>query len=740
MRKIIKGGQLGNYLSNELKPIFNKQYLKNDIGAAIALVFVAIPLSLAVSLATGVSSQVALVSAVIGGVLGAIFGGCRLSVTGPAIAMSVLLADTIRSFGFTGVLVVGIICGILQIIAGFLRVGRVAKYIPISLVLAFGAGIGFLLFFKQLPSAFQFTLNENTPNTVINTLENLHLYVQHITSVGVLLAILTIAILAILPRFLPRAYVFFFAVLIPTSLVALFNLNVHLVGAIPHNLIQPQHIDLSSITHWHRLLLTGLEVFILASLETLLSTNSVDLMGKGDLHNPNQELIGQGIANIGVSLFGGIPVTSVVARSSVNVLAGAKTRRAAIIHSFIILIVVYFFPILIERMPVAVLSGILIAAAFKMMNVKQVIDLWKSDRLEVLVYFITFIAIIGTDLVDGIQTGLLAAFIIVGVRMLRTKADIKLWTNNNVLRVGLAGSLTFLSYDKLVKIKDYALRENGIHFVVFEFGMLQNLDGSGAKHLISIAQDLAGFGIKSIFHGAGDEHLSIIKSNTFENAPYQLTVTEFQIKAILEKSGFTHSANDVLRHGITKYITYYANDNQKLINTLAQGQKPHTLLITCSDSRLNPNAFFSANIGEIFIVRNVGNVVPPYMPDNIYSEIAAIEYAVAELGVRNIVICGHTECGAIKASYATGDSKLGYVGLDNWLELIKDGFKINKPQDAAHGVKINLLHQIENLKTYPKISAMVATHQITLSAWIYDVHSGHMLEWNDEHHDFVRMV
>lgn len=740
MKRIIRNSNaaVGSYLVNELTPMFRRQYLRADIGAAIALVFVAIPLSLAVSFATGVSPQVGLISAVIGGILGALFGGCRLGVTGPAIAMSVLLADTINNFGFTGLLIVGVVCGILQITFGVLRLGRLSKYIPMSLVLAFGAGIGFLLLFQQLPLMFQ--LHSDNDRTVLSAYENLHLYAQHVSSAGVLLALLTVAILAIVPRFLPRAYAFFFAVLIPTAISLLLGLKLHVVGEIPHDLIHAHGISFSGVTDVHKLIITGIEVFILASLETLLSTNAVDLMGKGDLHNPNQELIGQGIANIGVAIFGGIPVTGVVARSSVNVLAGAKTRRAAIFHALIIFAIVYFAPQLIEIMPIAVLSGILIAAAFKMMNFKQVVDLWKGDRLEVVVYFITFFAIIGSDLIDGIQTGLLAAFIIVGVKMLRTKAEIKLWTNNNVLRVGLTGNLTFMSYERLEQIRDYAASEKDIHFVVFEFSMLHNLDSSGAKHLISIAEELNEMNITTIFHGAKDEQVEVLKANTFETIPYELTITEYQIKDILEKSGFTHSATDVLRHGITKYVTNYAKDNKKLLDTLAQGQKPHTLLITCSDSRLNPNAFLSANIGEIFIVRNVGNVVPPYMPDNVYSEIAAIEYSVAELGVRNIVICGHTECGAIKASYAALDEKLGYVGLDNWLGLIKDGFRNNKPKDAQEGVKFNLMHQVENLKTYPKIGAMIATNQITVNAWIYDVHSGHVLEWSDKQQDFVQIV
>jgi carbonic anhydrase len=729
---------LSCYIRDELKPIFKKQYLREDIGASIAVAFVAIPLSLAISFATGVGAEVGLISAVVGGILGALFGGCRLSVTGPAVAMSVLLADTLADFGFAGLLVTGLVCGVLQIICGALKFGRVAKYIPLSLVLAFTAGIGFLLFFEQLPHVFQ--IKEASTNTLETTIRHAHLYLNHISSAGVFLVILTIAVLSIVPRYLPRAYAFVFAVLIPMALVHFTGLNVAVIGAIPHDLIHPEIIDFSMISDWHKLLLTALEVFILASLETILSSNAVDLMGKGDLHNPSQELIGQGIANIGTSIFGGIPVTGVIARSSVNVLAGAKTRRAAIFHALIILAVVYFVPSFIEKMPLAVLSGILLAAAFKMMNVRQVIDLWKSDRLDVLIYLITFFTIIGTDLIIGIQTGLLAAFIIVGFRMLRTRAEIKLWTNNNVLRVGLNGNISFLSYEKLATIQEFAQKQIGLQFVVFEFADLQNIDSGGAKHLINIADELTEAGLKVVFHSMKDYQQNIIIANTFGEKNYHITIAEHQIKDLLEKSGVTHSANDVLRHGITKYVSHYASDNQQLLTTLAQGQKPHTLLITCSDSRLNPNAFFSANIGEIFIVRNVGNVVPPYMPENIYSEIAAIEYAIAELGVRNVVICGHTECGAVKASVATGDDKLGYIGLDNWLGLIKAGFKINKPKDAAEGVRINLLHQVQNLKTYPGISDMLASKELTLNAWIYDVHSGHMLEWSNEKHDFVQIV
>lgn len=730
---------IGNYLYNELKPMFRLQYLRNDIFAAISLIFVGIPLSLAVAIASGTNPGVGIISAVIGGILGALFGGTRLGVTGPAVAMSVLIASSVEQYGFSSIFIIGIICGILQITFGVLGIGRFAKLVPLSLVLAFTAGIGFLIFFNQLPHAFNIDTFPGS-NPIIAVIGHLDLYLNRVNSVSLILVIITVLILKFLPKIFPRAPHFLFAVVIPTLIAYFANFkNVALVGALPHNFLHTQTLYFGRINDWSLIFFTAIEVFLLASLETLLSSNAVDLMGEGDLHNPNQELIGQGIANVGVAIFGGIPVTGLIARSSVNVIAGGKTRRAAIFHALIISILIFACPHIIEIIPIAVLVGILLAASISMMNLTQVYELWRTNKSEFAIYLITFLAIVATDLVAGIQTGLLAAFIIIGFRMLKTKTDIKLWANKNVLRVSLNGNITFWSYEKLFKIEEFAANHTELKFVIFEFARLQNMDSTGATHLIKIAKELNSLNIKVIFHGLNDTQQNVIqKTNLSENKPYVITITENEIKTTLEAYGVTHSANDVLKHGMAKFMNEYANENKLLITTLAQGQKPHTLLITCSDSRLDPNAFFGANIGELFIVRNVGNVVPPYNISNTYSEVAAIEYALNELGIRNIVLCAHTECGAVKASIPM--TNLPYIGLNNWLELIRVGFKKHRPLNTDMGVKINLLHQAQNLKTYPKIQELLSLKELTLNAWIYDVHSGHMLEWIEEGNDFVQLV
>lgn len=731
---------INNYLLNELKPIFRLQYLTHDIFAALSLVVIAIPLSLAVAIASDVSPSVGIISAIIGGILGAIFGGTRLGVTGPAVAMSVLIASTIEAYGFSSILIIGVICGILQIGFGVFRLGRFAKLVPLSLVLAFTAGIGFLIFFRQLPLAFNDTILPHS-NPILTAVEHVSSYLSSANFTSLIIVIATIFILNTFPRFFPKAPSFLFAVAIPTLAVYIFNIkNVTLVGNVPHNIIHAESLDFSKISDWIDLCIIAGEVFLLASLETLLSSNAVDMITDGgDLHDPDQELIGQGIANIGAVIFGGIPVTGLITRSSVNVISGGKTRRAAIFHSLIILLIISTCPIMIEVIPVAVLAGILITAAITMMNFKQVIELWNTNKPEFVIYLITFIAIVTTGLMAGIQTGLFAVFIMVGFRKLKTKTAVKLWTSNNVLRVSFIGSITFWSYDKLSKIEEFTITSKGLKFVIFEFDKLHSIDTAGATQLIKIAKRLKTLNINVIFHGLTDKQRGMIQINSDKNSKsFFMTLNESEIKNTLEANGVTHSATDVLKYGMTKFLSDYAEDNKVLISTLAQGQKPHTLLITCSDSRLDPNVFFGANLGELFIVRNVGNVVPPFNTSNTYSEVAAIEFALNELGIRNIVLCGHTECGAVKASVPMTD--LPYIGLNNWLELIRNGFKLNPPADTDAGVKINLLHQAKNLQTYPKVQELLKSKELTFNAWIYDVRSARMLEWIEEKKDFTPLV
>lgn len=724
-----------SYFKNELKSMLSPIGWREDIFAGITVACVAIPLSLAISMASGVGLGVGLVSAIVGGLVAAFFGGTRLAVTGPTATMAVLISNCVAKFGMTGLLVIGLLAGTFQFVGGLFRLGRFAKLVPLSVVSAFTAGIGFIIFIGQLPKALQLPAPED--GQVLTVITHIGTYITHMNPMAFVFALITILILKILPRYFPKAPTPLVAVALPTIFLIVFGItNINQVGIIPHSLNMPKFPDFSSISDWNQLLSTAVEVFLLASLETLLSSTAVDTIGKGDLHNPNQELIGQGLANMSAAFFGGIPVTGVIARSSVNIAAGAKTRRSAIIHCLVILAVVYLFPHFVEIIPVPALAGILLAAAMSMMNLRELIAFWKYDKTEFIVYVVTFLAIVSTDLIEGVKAGIFVAFIIVAIRMLTTKADFRLWKNKEVLRIGLSGSMTFWSFDKLESIQDYILTNNPIKFVLFDFGDLRGMDQTGASHLLNLVRVVKSNDIEVILHDLSDEQLKVMEFVCPGEKPYKATITESEIKDILENSGVQHSADDLLKHGMEKFLVNYAYDRKALLNSLSEGQKPHTLLIACSDSRVNPNTFLSAGLGELFIVRNVGNVVPHYNAiDYSHSEGAAIEFALGELGIRNVVICAHTECGAIKACIA--NQTLGSIGLKNWLQIIKDGFASNKmPTDAYQGVKYNLLNQIDNLKTYPLVEQLLRDGELKIAAWVYDVKTAHILEWSCEKQKF----
>ncbi len=724
------------YLKSELSTIFKKSYLLNDLFAGVIVALVAIPLSMAVAIASSVPLETALISAIIGGIIAAIFGGTTLSITGPAVAMSVLISQCIAHYGLSNLLVMGVICGILQIVFGILRLGRFTKLIPHPVVSAFIAAIGLIIIFGQLPQIFQ--VSNPAPEQLFSIITHFQYYVNHMQISSLLIALLTIILVIILPRFIPTMIALLIGVILPTIIVHFANLSqIKLIGFFPHSLFIPQMPKLEQIHDWRAFLVSSFAIFAIASLETLLSSNAVDNLAKNKKsHKPNQELIGQGLANICVAAFGGIPVTGVIARSSINIAAGAKTRRAGIFHSLIIIALIYLFPHLFETIPVTVLAAILIAAGLKMLNIKDIINFWNKDKLDLFIYLATFAAIISSDLIDGIQIGFILALIISAIRLLTVKSSTQLWSNKSVIRISLSGNMSFWSFETLAEIQDKILTQKGVKFVVFEFEDVQGMDNNGARHLIETAEEIANHNIKIIFHGISVEQDKLLSTTVNEKPPYIRTITENDIKQTLEQAGVPHLATDVLRHGISKFSERYAQEYKELIDTLAQGQKPHTLLITCSDSRLNPNAFFGAALGELFIVRNVGNVIPEYGRDKTYSEVAAIEFALGALEIRNIVICAHTECGAIKASITNFD-KPAISGLDNWLQIIKDGYHKRVPYNADEGTRVNLLNQVEHLKTYPIVIQLLKEQSLIISAWIYDVHSATILEWNEQEHKFI---
>jgi carbonic anhydrase len=724
------------YLKKELATIFQRKYLLEDTFAGLTVTCIAIPLSLAIAMASGVEPGLGLISAIIGGIIAAFLGGTRLAVTGPAAAMAILIASTVETYGLTGLLITGIICGILQILFGVLRLGHYTKLVPIPVIIAFTAGIGFIIFVGQLPKAMQLPTPDQ--NHVIDVIIHIGKYFREMNPIALAIALATLAILKIMPLYFPTLPNALIAVAIPSLIVYFVGIpGIKLIGAIPHTLPIPHLPNFATIRNWSDLIISSFTIFGLASLETLLSSSSVDNMNSsGDMHNSNQELIGQGAANTAVALFGGLPVTGVIARSTLNIEAGAKTRRSAIIHSLAILAAIYFFPGLIEKIPVATLAGVLFSVTLSMMDWRKFYHFWKTDRHEAIICLTTFLAIIVTDLIKGVQAGIMIAFLILAIRMLKNKTNIHLWTNQMVMRIELSGALAFWSFNHLNKLRAHIKKYPKLRFVIFDFSGLHDLDSSGAIHLINVSNLITAGEIKVIFHALGQKEIQLLKKSSALPIFWMETHSENEITEILEKSGVPDLAQDALRHSIQKaLIGATMHHTHHSTHIPLQTQKPHTLLITCSDNSLNPNVFLSKGPGDLFIVRNIGNIVPPYTVAATYSETAAIDFALNNLGIRNIVICAHTECAAIKA--VTKANGTNNSNLNGWLKLIGDSFVKHTPKNDSDSIKINMLRQVENLKTYPLVIDLLAKNQLTISALMFEVHSTTMLEWNDKTSGFT---
>lgn len=712
----------------EWKKLFSREYLLDDISAGVTVACVAIPLSLAIALASGVTPAVGLVTAIIGGIVCALFGGTSLAVSGPAAAMSILIATSVEKFGVKGLVFICFMIGIMQLVSGIVRFGRLSRFVPLPVIAAFTSGIGVIIIIGQLPRVFG--LPQPDQSHIFSVLSHLWQFLPSIKLSAVIIVVMTIAIIRILPIFFPRLPATLLAVIVATIIVNVFSLSsVPVIGAIPRTLPAP-HLPMMTVASMGQLMFTTFTIYLLACLETLLSASALDKLVKNQKHNPDQELIGQGLGNIVSSLFGGIPVTGVIARTVVNVKSGAKTRRASVIHSFVILSAVFFAAPLIAMIPIPALAGVLISIAFSMINYQEFRNLLRTSRSEAAIYASTFLMIIFVDLTAGIQLGIIVACLIILIRASKSNMHIS-QDSTDIVRLSLTGPLTFLSLNQVNDLEQNLQDADSAKPIILDLSNVTDFDSSGASAVIDFVTNFKNRGYNVFLKGLSIKFESLFRMCEGDKILEEcLLVSESDLKEKLPMQSF-HSR---LTHGVQKFHADTAVNSRRLFKHLATEQDPHTLFITCSDSRIVTSMITSTDPGELFIVRNVGNYIPPYMPgEENHSEIAALEFALTQLDVREIVICGHSNCGAIKASCA--DHLNVPSQLKSWIQRIRaqlkfDGYINFDDLEIKELAKQNVLNQIENLKGYPVVQAKLAKKTLNIHGWFIDLEHHLILEWD----------
>jgi len=720
-------------LLTEWKAMFSPRYLLEDSLSGLTVAFIAIPLSLAIALASGVQPEAGLVTAIIAGIACSLFGGTRLAVSGPAAAMAVIIADNVEKFGVSGLLLICLTAGLMQLLSGIFGLGKYARYIPLPVIAGFTAGIGAIIFIGQLPRAFGI---EPPPEShVISVLQHLREYIHTTNYLSLLLVVIALAVIRGLPLIMPRIPPILPAVALVTAIAYFFNLtNIELVGAIPTSLPAPRLPNFNAIP-MGELLFNAFTVFLLASFETLLSSSALERLTPGQKNNPDQELIGQGIGNIAVSLFSGIPVTGVIARSMINIRAGAKTRRSSIIHSFIILLCVMAFAPLIALIPIAALAAVLFSISLSMLNYREFYWLWLTSRSEAMIYAVTFFTIVFVDLLAGIQVGMAAAGLIVLFKATKTQLHISSSSHDAIIRLSLSGSLTFLSSSEITELEKRLSTAAFGETAIIDLTDISNMDSSGAAAIIGLFKLCHDRNVHCFIKG-----LSRRFEPLFHNEEGREIIENFYLVSesqLQEKKGLSKplSSRGRLVHGVQRFYTERQHNDKRLFEFLANQQDPHTLFITCADSRIIPSQITSSDPGDLFIVRNVGNFVPPYDNPISIGEAAALEFALTKLNITDVVVCGHANCGAMQACIA--QTQFDEPSLQRWIGQIRSQLNLNQVLSTEAVAMQNVLNQIKNLEQYPVVAAKLADKSLTIHGWYYDFDQGIVYEWDKVTNEFI---
>lgn len=713
--------------------------IKSDFGSGIVVFFVAIPLCLGIALASGAPVFSGLIGGIIGGIIVGAISQSNVSVSGPANGMIVIVLAGISDLGgFNGLLLALMFAGIAQIIIGLFKAGFIADYIPSNVIQGLMAAIGILIIIKQLPLAFGF---EGQTDAFMSSLKSaqesfslkpLLDLVTHINTGASVIAIISIIIMVYWQRVPIKALKIIPAPIIAVLASVLLNevyLNIwpsygltgkHLVNMPVIDSFRDifNQIEFPNFSIWTnpKVYFYALTITIIASLETLLSLEAAEKMDKKRRYcSRNRELIAQGIGNTLSGLIGGIPITSVIIRSSVNVQSGAKTKLSTMIHGFLILISLAAIPEWLNLIPLSCLAAILIFAGYKLSSLSLYRYQYNRGYYYFFPFIVTTLAIIFTNLFLGIVIGIsVSAFFILKYSSQRRIDIIKeKHSTGDVLRLALPQQLTFLNKASfLAQLKGLPNNSNVVidasstDFI--DHDLLEIIEEFKQKRSArrNITLNLHGFSKEYKMH----DHVEFIDVTTPDA---QKNLDASTIIEILQEGNQRFRMNRPI----------HRQYNQQ-IKATAASQHPMAIVLGCIDSRVPVELIFDTGVGELFSARVAGNVINNEL-------LGSMEFACKVAGAKMILVMGHTSCGAIKAACDA-------VDLEHVNSLVK---KIKPSIDQEKTIKENrngsnekfvnnvTKINIENVKKeiYEKsktIRGLVDKKEVTILGAIYDVRTG----------------
>lgn len=495
---------------------------KRDVVAGVTVGVVALPLALAFGITTGIGADAGLMTAIVAGLVAAVFGGSNVAVSGPTGAMTVVLVPIVARQGVDAVYLVSLMAGALILVASFARLGRYLSYVPWPVIEGFTVGIAVIIFLQQVPAALG-VLKPKGDNTALVAAKAVGQAFSDGRVAAIVIVAIVVAVMELVRRLRPTVPGSLVAVVVATVVAGSAHLDIGKIGKLPSSLPAPSlpHISLGLMSD---LFSAALAVALLGALESLLSAKVADGMSDAGRHDSDRELFGQGLANLASPLFGGMPATGAIARTAVNVRSGARTRLAAIVHSLVLVLVVYFAGSLVKEIPLAALAGVLMVTATRMVERHNLRAIWKSTRADALVLVLTALATIMFDLIVAVEIGIAVAAVLALRTMSRSAEAVRervpdlaevspeaetALMSEHILTYRLDGALFFgAAHRFLHEMTDVA----DVRVVILRLPALQVLDATGAQALGEIVSELEGRRITVLIAGPRPHHLRVLEA------------------------------------------------------------------------------------------------------------------------------------------------------------------------------------------------------------------------------------
>ena len=724
------------------------QSIGKDLIAGTVVFLVALPLCLGIAHASGAPVIAGIISGILGGIVVGLLSGSHISVSGPAAGLAAIVLSQIQVLGsYEAFLLAVAISGILQIGLGALRAGVLANYFPTNVIRGLLAAIGVILILKQLPHLVGHDTDYEGEMAFLqadgrNTFSEIAQAVRAFLPGAALVGLSCIAMLFVWEKSRLKKSLFpapLAAVLLGVAISELLRVSgsswiieeSHLVE-VPVVGVNGQGwgtiFSMPDWSQWNnpKIYTAAITLAIVASLETLLNLEATDKLDpQKRVSPPNRELFAQGVGNVTAGLIGGMPMTSVIVRSSVNASAGARTRLSCITHGVLLMVCVFLLPSLLNHIPLAALAAILVATGFKLASPKLFVQMAKGGRAQFIPFAITVLAIVFTDLLIGVIIGLAVSLMFVLNSNFRRGMTIikEEHVGGIVNRVELANQVSFLNRAALMRTLSN-----------FDHGEQVVIDARTTDY---IDPDIYGL-IQTFRDEIAPAHGVIVSLIGFKNH-YQLEdhvqyvdVTTREVQDKLTPARVLQ----VLKEGNERFVSgrRLQRDLIRQVDATSDGQHPMAVVLSCIDSRSPAEILFDLGLGDIFSVRLAGNVLSRKV-------LGSMEFACKVAGAKLILVLGHTSCGAVKATcdiVGKGLDTVQATGLTNLPSLVEPISKAVHMETATmqnrDGSNYEFVDRVAAIHVHnvmlairqgsPTLRDMIDAGQIQVAGAMYNVKSG----------------